>query len=91
MYVLSIRYMQVGITIVAFEYERQRERRAAKKKLEAEENMARHEQARQEHEVNCYLISVRLSAFTCLSAYQPDSLRLEPNRIPYTGTSNGCP
>ena len=44
--------MQVGIAIVAFEYERQREKKAAKKQVEAEENLARHEQARREHEVS---------------------------------------
>ena len=43
--------MQVGITIVAFEYERQRVKEVAKKKQEADERMAILERARQEQEV----------------------------------------
>jgi hypothetical protein len=46
-----MRGMQVGITIVAFEYERQREKEVAKKKQEAAERMAIIDKAKQEQEV----------------------------------------
>ncbi len=50
--------MQVGITIVAFEYERQRLKDVQKKKQEAEERMAILMKAQQEREVREFLYTL---------------------------------
>lgn len=48
---MPVTILQVGITIVAFEYERQRVKEVVKKKQEADERMAILDRARQEQEV----------------------------------------
>jgi hypothetical protein len=61
-------HMQVGIAIVAFEYDRQRVKKIAKKQQEADEKMQIMERARLEREVR----ELVLFAFNVTSKIQMD-------------------